>query len=1143
MRFRRSRPKPPRETQPPKKRRRSWFGFFGESLIGFVFCAAIVAAIGLGLVMWGWSQRDHFLTQEIRKALKSKFPEAEIEFASAEFDQRGRIVIADFRLASEPGGQPIFAAPGIRITVDRDLLLKQQKVDVQTVELDRPELTIVRRPDGSWNWEQFATAGGEDAALPLIRIRDAGIVLQWEHEQFSRAMRLKIDAVDTDLIPIARHQYRFSGIGREEMLGASQFYGEIDVLHKTWDLSGELSQLRIDQPLLEAAAMISPEASRVVTQLQTGSRPAEGTPGKFARGEALEDRTVLIDAAPKAAETSLELTASLQFHSSRAAGKPPEYSAFAQLVNGRFRHPDLPVPLDQIRGSVAVDGLGLRIDDMLVASGKTSVRLAGAWGWQQGMLPAHVSEGVDVSLVNYAVTPEVRDFLPKSLQTVYDELQPRGSMSAKLRVIRKPDATIGASLVNATVHEGNVQHEMFSYPVHGIKGTITRTDDDEGPETWALDFRGLAGDRPVKVTGTVIDPGPDCETVIDITTEKIAIDEQFYRALNDKQREVMRHLELAGTADVHCVVLRKLSSGRKPIVRLAIDLYDGSMRVKAFPLAIRNISGHLLFDETGWQFTRVMGSHGETPIRGYGTVVPVGSEWKLEMNVSAKDAQFDRELYLASKAAGEEFVRVWDLLRPRGSFDLDMRLNWTTGQQVITEIPLMKLKNCEINPTAFPYRLTELESTVTVGRDHSVAFQNLTARHDQCRIETSGSFTPHAGYWQLRFEHIDVDDLFPNHEFLAALPGRMREILETARLRDPVSLAGQVEFKGDYTGSSVTAAWDGQVVLNQADLFLGLDVNDVSGTVTMAGRMDRNGVVVAPVGKLAIDSCWVMGYHVTDVHGPFVITENKMTIGSPKMFEGEETGEEWATVSREERVTGRIFGGELFLDLLVHRTPTMPYLLRCTLSRASLEQWAIESNYGQANIRGEMNGYIDLAGDAVSTRQMMGNGRLLISPAALYEVPVLFQMFQSLRFAPADDTAFRHAYAEFRVLDEKFVFDEIGLLGDTMSLFGQGHIRFDRTIDFDFVYRPPRRGGINLASQVMSRLEGVLPVLFTVDVDGTVDVPRITVNDGMRETLRGFRRLLEQTPGNIRPPKILPPPRVQIPQSNPANPAGVPMAP
>ena len=99
-----------------------------------------------------------------------------------------------------------------------------------------------------------------------------------------------------------------------------------------------------------------------------------------------------------------------------------------------------------------------------------------------------------------------------------------------------------------------------------------------------------------------------------------------------------------------------------------------------------------------------------------------------------------------------------------------------------------------------------------------------------------------------------------------------------------------------------------------------------------------------------------------------------------------------------------------------------------------------------------------------------------------------------------------------------------------MSLFGQGHIRFDETIDLDFVYRTPRRTNINLASQIISRLEGVLPVLFTVEVDGTLKVPEIHVKNGVQETVKGLRRLLEQAPGNIRPPKSLPTGRIRIPK-------------
>ncbi|MCA8987172.1 MAG: hypothetical protein KDA78_06005 [Planctomycetaceae bacterium] len=1106
--------------------RRSWWRFGWEMLSGMLFALLLLAVVGLSGLVWAWIQKDQFLTAEIRKALQKQLPNAEVSFSSAEFDQRGRVVISQLEIRSQADHHPLLSVPGIRITVDRELLLAEQQVDVQLIELNRPSILVSRSAEGVWNWDGLSTESGKDRPLPLIQIRDAQVTFQFEHPEFRRAVRAQVDALDTDLVPTALHRYRFSGDGQEQTLGESRFAGEVDLANRTWDVSGQISGLRIDQPFLEAAALISPDAQKVVERWQQSNANPQ-TAGLESADPA---------ASPAHLHTSLELFADIQFHSSKTGTGDPANSLFAQLVSGQIRHPDLPVALDQIRGNIALDGKGVRIDQIHIQSGRTTARISGAWGWKEHTLPVHVQEGIAVNLNSFVVTKETRDFLPRSLLKIYDELRPSGLITADFEMHRKPgNSGVDLSLNHASVEDATVQHIMFAYPVQGVSGTIRRIDGASGIETWDLNFQGLAGKCPVTAKGTVVDPGPNSQIKLVVEGNQFVIDDQFNRALTPRQREVVGHLDLQGEASVVCQIEQKLQIDPEPQLRLKIDLRNSTMRVKSFPWQLRNVAAHVEFDGKSWQVTQASGQHGETQVRGTASASPVGREWNLALDVTAENGRFDHDLYLALEKVGDVAIRPWRLLNPSGTFGLNLKLDWTSGGPVAVEIPLLTLHNCEVTPQLMPWRLAGVNGTVNVGRDGSVAFENIQARHDDCHVEASGSFLPLKDYWQLRFDELDADDLLPNSQFLAALPDQVRDLIKSVHLQDPVSLSGQVEFKGNYPGDILTAAWDMRVVLNQTDLLLGIDVNDISGSISCQGILDRNGLVTIPTGKLSIDSCWVMGYHITDIHGPFRAGENSLIVGSPKMFETEETTEEWATISREERLTGRIFDGELFLDLMVQRTANQPYLLRTTLSRASLEQWAIQSNYGQANIRGEVNGYLDLAGDNVSTRATAGTGRLLISPAALYEVPILFQMFQSLRFAPIDDTAFRHAYAEFRVMDEKFLFDEIGLLGDTMSLFGQGYIRFDRTIDLDFVYRPPRRGGINLASQVISQLDNVIPVLFTVEVDGTVDVPHVVVKDGMRETLRGFRRLLEQAPGNIRPPKILPPRQLDFQQfRNPA---------
>lgn len=1124
--------------------RRSWFGFMGESLTAMFILALLMCCTVFVTILWGWAQRDHFLSRMIREGVNQQFPAWNITFDTAELDHRGRVVLRHVTLNPNQSETALCVMQGMRITVDRDLLLNQRKIDIQAIEINRPKLTAVREKSGSWNWQNLPMPEGEAGAAPLIKIRDATIALQWEHADFERAIRVQIDAVDMDFTPTAQHQYQFEGVGREETLGSSKFSGTFDTLHKTWELSGELKGLQIDQPFLQAAAMISPDANRMVSQLGKSRRQTENLAQEESSSPmqnaslklAAEEKTALVTpiSQERTLETadhqfSLKLTANLRFHASCQADEDPDFSLFADLVNGQLMHPDIPMPLDQISGQIAVDRLGVRVDQIQLLSGLTSVQMTGAWGWGDEPLPETVQQEILVTLKNYQISSQTRDFLPSGLRAIYDDLKPAGQLSIVFGLKQTPDKTIDFDLFNAEVRDASICHDMFRYPVTGIQGTIVRTDHGIGAEAWALEMSGHAAGQPVKLTGNLLDPGPNYEAVFDINLNRLPIDEQFYRALQPAQHEVMSHLNLQGMADVHCVVVRKLSLGRKPIIRLKADVYDASLQVKSFPLTLRQLSGHINSDENGWQFTRLSALHGDSQVSGFGTVVPVGSEWKLNLTVAAQQARFDHDLYLALKHASKEIGQVWSMLRPRGTFGITANVEWTSGQnRAEVEIPLMKLQDCEINPTIYPWRISGINSTVSIGRNLVVAFENLKAHHDQCQIETSGVFTPHPDHWQLRFNRMVLDDLLPDHEFRAAQPEAFKNLMDMVKMHQPASLSGMLELKGDYAGQVVTAAWDTTMVLNNVDIQAGMDINSASGTLKFRGLLDRDGVVTIPEGQMSIDSCWIMGYHVTNIKGPFRVDKDQIILGSAKMFEPESPEDEWSTVTRDEQVVGRLFNGEIFLDLLAKRTNAMPYWLRCTLRRADLEQWAIQHNYGQANIKGEVNGYIDLAGDGISTRNTVGNGSILINPASLYELPVMFQMFQNLRFAPADDTAFKQAYAQFRVMDEKFVFDEIHLLGDSLNLVGKGTIRFDRTIDLDFVYRPLRRNRVNPVSQVLNRFEGVLPVLFTVEVEGTLDLPRVKVQDGVRETLKGFTRFLESGSGNALTPKIMPPPRIRV---------------
>ncbi len=79
------------------------------------------------------------------------------------------------------------------------------------------------------------------------------------------------------------------------------------------------------------------------------------------------------------------------------------------------------------------------------------------------------------------------------------------------------------------------------------------------------------------------------------------------------------------------------------------------------------------------------------------------------------------------------------------------------------------------------------------------------------------------------------------------------------------------------------------------------------------------------------------------------------------------------------------------------------------LKDALLEDYAARHIPDQRNMKGVVNGWLFVNGDGDSAAKLKGSGQLLISPAALYEVPVILEMLSalsSLQFAVPNRAAF-----------------------------------------------------------------------------------------------------------------------------------------
>ncbi len=172
---------------------------------------------------------------------------------------------------------------------------------------------------------------------------------------------------------------------------------------------------------------------------------------------------------------------------------------------------------------------------------------------------------------------------------------------------------------------------------------------------------------------------------------------------------------------------------------------------------------------------------------------------------------------------------------------------------------------------------------------------------------------------------------------------------------------------------------------------------------------------------------------------------------------------------------------------------------------------------------GIMNGWLDLSGSGMNSQRLTGRGQLLISPAALYELPVVLALFRTVFSGTPDNTAFRNAFFDFDVGGGQFQFRKIDLIGDSMSLRGAGWIKFDGPLSLDFYSSAGRNQvPIPLLREVLRESTSGM---WGVHVRGTMTNPQAQVEAAPRlnSAIRQLLGMGDGRPGQMTTPRGAPP--------------------
>jgi hypothetical protein len=1017
---------------------------------------------------------------EIRRRVEAQFAQhyddLKVTVRSAELVP-GRGILVRGLAVVEPGAEgpraELADVDEVFISCATDLeKLVQGEPEITRVVFRRPTLRATRRPDGSWSVARLLHPRRAREKTPEVLVEN-GVLDVFDptrNPSTSVAVRdvnLTVKPCDDSVSGAAGgRNYAVQGTLTGDMVRQVGFSGTFDPWVSRWSLAGTAEGLELSPELYRAL----PEqwAARLDTV-------------RSLRGQGKLDFRVEHDA---------------------KAVTPYRFRCTGQLTRGRLEDARLPRPLTDIRGTIVCTEQGVTIERLAARCGQATVQVSGRRSGYDQQGPATLK----AEIRSLDLDQELRDALPERLREQWHRYLPTGQVHADLTAVFdgqawRPELAVQCVAVAFT-------YDKFPYRLERGQGSLTLKDD-----VLSARLTAYSGNQPVRVKAEMRQPLSEPCGWAEARGEDIRIDEKLIDAIPGKARAVIRSMEPRGTVGFFARAWRDKPEG--PFHRnVLVGLNRCAIRYEKFPYQISAIRGTMEMSDGDWSFRDLEGAHGAGRITGEGSLTATPEGNRLLLRLAGAGIPLEEELRDALKPGMQQ---MWNNVQPQGAVDLGVEIAHLSSRDHFT-VHLRaepRRENSSIKPTYFPYRLENLRGVLTY-RDGHVTLEQFRGEHGNTRVASAGEcdFDPD-GSWRLRLDELDVERLRLDRELAGVLPGRLKKAISELNPTGPVRLHGAFALgQSGRPGDPLTTEWDLQVGYQQASIDFGLRLENLNGEVRLTGACD--GDHFWSRGELAVDSAMYKDFQVTQITGPVWIDDQRILFGTwvDRPQPGQPAPEEEAPPPRS--IRGQLFGGAMACDGWVALDATPRYSLRAELTQGDLKRCVQEMGSGSRDLRGTIRAQVQLHGSGRTLNLLGGNGKIELSDADVYELPVMIALLKRLGTRRPDRSAFSQSDIDFRIEGNHIYFDRIKFTGDTMSLVGAGEMNFQSDIRLT-LHAMVGRGERDLPL-LHDLLGGASQQLMLIHVGGTLQNP-----ETRREPFPGVARALQQLQSapdaQVRPPR------------------------
>ncbi|HEV3262988.1 MAG TPA: hypothetical protein VG013_39505 [Gemmataceae bacterium] len=956
---------------------------------GLVF--SVLGGLGAaGFLYQRWTN-PAAVRQQVLNQLARHFPGAAVTLDGAYLRLLGGIAVKELRLCrrDDPARAEVAYFPSGTIYHDKEQLVNGQ-LAVRKLELHRPRLRLSRGRDGRWNVAGILGPVNPRETIPTIVVQGGTILLE-DRLTDPTAPAVQIDDVNLTIVNDPRPTVHFEGTGHSALLGSLRIAG-------TWQRES-----------LET--VVSVRAGNIAVGPALIQRLAPHAAGLAEHGRYLEG--------------TCDLDAEFSYHPE--AVPPWTHDVRWHLTGGKFRHPKLPLPLEQLEATVrCLDGQ-VTVEKLTAQAGGARVEVKR--GRVQALTADADLEGT-LEVTHLALDSRLFDRrVPANLQKIKDDYAPAGAVSLTLDLARRAGQWSQRCVVRP--EDMTAAFRGFPYALEHLTGRLEQEIDPARQiDLLKVDLVGYAGPRRVYIQGSVAGDGPAATVDLRVWGSDITLDHKLCAALPPVYQELARSFHPTGLADFEAHIVRT-PGVPECSNHYVIHFHDATVRYDIFPYPLEGVSGELDIQPTHWAFSKFRGRHKGGEVHCHGGNLPAPRRDCLRVEVSGHDILLDPEL---AAALEPQLKQAWQLLTPSGRIHFLAAVEHAPDRPADADVTL-KAAGCAIRPAFFPFDLRHMTGTIHYA-NHCVHLDQLAATHGRTSLSLGSAdvyLKPAGGVWA-KLVDLRGSPLMPDRDFVVALPPLLRGVMGSLRLKDPVALTTQLTIDtspGDVEPPIIF--WDGEIGLRDATVYAGVPWGHLTGTAACHGRC-RGCQLEGLVGHLRFDEAVLFKQPFRDMDTQIEVAKDK------------------PDVLQMPNVKAHLFGGDVGGEARLDFGRTLRYELSLAASRVRLEEFGRQNLDAGTRLSGLAAAQLYLAGEGADAKGLTGRGTIDIGPnGRLYNLPLLLDLLKVLGLRRPDGTAFEEAHAEFSIRGPRVLVSHVDLLGNSFSLRGQGEMNLDGSdISLDF---------------------------------------------------------------------------------------------